>query len=129
MDEEADAGNHQHHDAGKRVEQISPVGGKAYQVPGTQLHLARREPFEKNVLRNAVRRICSQQLRHRAQREGERHSHTADAEHADRGIGKPPAHKKHQRRRYQRKQRDEPQVLEEKPRWRHANFFPCIVIS
>ena len=127
VDEEADASDDQHHDARKRIEQIAPVGGEAHQMPGAQLHLARCEPFEKNVLRDAVLRVGGQQLGDCACCEGEGQAHAADAKYAHGGVGKTPADKKHQRRRHQRKQRDEPQMLEEVARRRHAICFPCMI--
>src|SRR5690348_3709944 len=98
-------------------------------MAGAELHLAGSEPFEKDVLGDAEFWIGGKQLRDRTQGESERQSHAADAEDAYDGVGEPAADEKHQRRGYQRKQWDEPKVLEEIARGRHAGALPRIVIS
>ena len=55
VDEEADARDDKNHDAGKRVEQIAPVGDERDETAGGG-HGAGRDPFEKNLLENAVGR-------------------------------------------------------------------------
>src|SRR5256884_9537588 len=74
-------------------------------------------------------RICGQQLKHRARGVDKRHTHASHAEHADGGIREPPAKEKHQRRGCQRKQRDEPEVIEKVARGRHAGFISSFLSS
>src|SRR5204863_505076 len=74
-------------------------------------------------------RICGQQLKHRARGVDKRHTHASDTKHADAGIREPPAKEKHQRRGCQRKQRDEPEVIEKVARGRHAGFISSFLSS
>src|SRR5260370_34331712 len=94
-------------------------------------HLQRpgRQPFEHDLLGDAMLRIRSQQLNHRARRVNERQAHASDTEHADANIRQPLAEEKRQRRGRQRKQRDEPEMIEKVARGRHAVFISSFISS
>src|SRR5260370_6601339 len=74
-------------------------------------------------------RIRSQQLNRRARCVDERQAHAADTEQADANIRQPLAEEKHQARGRQRKQRDEPEMIEKVARGRHAVFISSILSS
>src|SRR5216683_1530474 len=94
-------------------------------------HLQRpgRQPFERDLLSDAMLRISGQQLKHGARCVNERQAHAADTEHADANIRQPLAEEKHQGRGRQRKQRDEPEMIEKVARGRHAVFISSILSS
>jgi len=73
VDEEADTGNDQNHDAGKRIEKETPVGHKPDGVPAGHLHRTGCEPFEHDLLGDAMFGVRSEQLKHRARRVDEGH--------------------------------------------------------
>src|SRR5258706_2808297 len=129
VDQEADTGDDQDHDAGKRIEKESPVRHKRHCVSTGHLHRPRRQPLEHDLLSDAMLRLHGQQLNHRARRVNERQPHASHAEHADAGIRKPPAKEKHQRRGRQRKQRDEPEMIQKVARGRHASFISSFLSS
>src|SRR5229473_1879360 len=94
-------------------------------------HLQRpgRQPFEHDLLGDAMLRIRSQQLNHAARRVDERQAHASNTEHADANIRQPLAEEKHQRRSRERKQRDEPEMIEKVARGRHAVFISSFLSS
>src|SRR5216683_183890 len=93
------------------------------------LHRAGRQPFEQDLLGNAMLGISGKQLKNSAQRVNEGQAYAADTEYADANIRQALAEEKHQRRSRQRKQRDEPEMIEKVARWRHAVFFSSFMCS
>ncbi len=54
VNQEADAGDDEDHDAGKRIEKESPIGHEANGVATGHLHRARSQPFEHDLLGDAM---------------------------------------------------------------------------
>src|SRR5215471_3264412 len=57
VNEEADASDDEHHDAGEWIEQVAPVGDEAHKMPVAQLQRPWREPFEQHFLKDAFVRL------------------------------------------------------------------------
>src|SRR5205807_9021431 len=93
------------------------------------LHRPGGQPFEQDLLSDTMLRLRGQQLKHRAYRVDERQAHAADTEHVDADFREPPTKEKHQRRGRQRKQRDEPKMIQKIARGRHAVFTSSFLSS
>src|SRR5713226_4293753 len=91
------------------------------------LHRAGRQPFEQDLLGNAMLGISGKQLKNSAQRVNEGQAYAADTEYADANIRQALAEEKHQRRSRQRKQRDEPEMIEKVAAWRHTDFISRVI--
>src|SRR5258708_14115211 len=124
-----DTGDDQNHDAGKRIEKEAPVGDEANRVAAGRLHRAGRQPFEHDLLGDAVLGIRSKQLKRGTRRVNKRQTDAPDAKHADASVREALAEKKHQRCRRQREQRNHPEMIEKVARGRHAVFISAFISS
>jgi hypothetical protein len=112
MDEEADAGDDENHHARQRIEQIAPIGEER---DGTADggNLARGDPFEQNLLKDALAWIEAEKSQSGARGVKKGKKHAAYTEEVDRLFRKEAANEEHERGGNQRKERDEPKMLEE----------------
>ena len=112
VDEEADASDHEDHHAGKRVEQVAPIGDER---DGTTDggNRAGRDPFKKNLLKDALAGIESEKRKGSTGGVQEREKHAAHAEKVDGALRKKAAEEKHESSADEREKWDQPEVLEE----------------
>ena len=98
MNDEAYAGDDQHHHAGKRIEQHPPVGDKAHHFARARIHRPGGHPLEQDFLEDTMLGIGAEQLQYGAQRENEGQQHAADAQHAYGAVLQTPSNEQHQSR-------------------------------
>ena len=94
VDEESDAGNDQNHDAGKRIEQIAPIGDERDETSDGR-NRAGADPFKENLLKDTMGWIESEKRKGSTCGVDEGKENTADAEEVDRIFGKETAEEKH----------------------------------
>jgi hypothetical protein len=112
VDEETNARDHENHDARERVEKITPIGDERDKSAGSG-DGTRRNPFEKDLLVNALAGLERKEFEDGTEGMDEGEENAANAKEADSSLGQQAAEEKHQRRRDQRKERDEPEMREE----------------
>src|SRR6266446_5236498 len=96
-------------------------------MSAAHLHRAGRQPFEQDFLRHATLWIGREQLRNRSQCMNERQSDASYADHTDPDFWEPLAEKEHQRRGGQRKQWNQPQVIEKVACGIHLSFVLSLI--
>jgi hypothetical protein len=112
VDEESYAGDDEDHDAGERVQEITPIRDKWNENAG-RWNRTRGDPFEKNLLKNALVGIERQESENGAGSMKEGEENAADTEKVDRRLRKQAADEKHERRGNKWKERNEPEMSEE----------------
>jgi hypothetical protein len=113
VDEETNAGDHENHDAGERVEEITPVGKEGDRT-AHGWDCTRGYPFEIDPLKHSMAGVIGEiEDRGRADGVKKGKEDATYAKEADRALGEKSAEEEHQRRTDQRKERDKPKMLEE----------------
>src|SRR5882724_13423756 len=98
-------------------------------MSAAHLHHAGRQPFEQDLLRHATLWIGREQLRNRTHPIDKRQSDAANAQNTDPGFWEPLAEKEHQRRGGQRKQWNQPQVIEKVAYGIHLSLVLSLILS
>src|SRR6266702_7519055 len=86
VDQEADKSDDDDHYAGKRVEEVAPVGDEVHDACGSW-HGAGSDPLKQNLLVSALRGREGEKSEYGAECVKEREKHTADAEEIDGFFG------------------------------------------